>query len=159
MKISNTELLNLIWAYQVKLVAQNVLMHFVNGTAVDCRDNPMSTLKDPHIKFCSAITDKLKSNQLRKRIMALVESNDLSFDNPFNFSLSHVHNDLREEMAELARVEWIKQGVPRSDASLFTSPDVDKKAMCVIDDFESKKQCVEDVLMAKFGCLKTQLEK
>jgi hypothetical protein len=149
MKISNCELLKLIWAHQVKIVANKVFVNYLNGQGVDCRGFGFpSNRLDPCFAKRIEITDQIGATQLRKRIKALIEMGELKSDNPHQFSLSHVCDDLRNEMANTAIDAWLALGVPRHDDSVFGEG---SNVRIDIVDYPAKIVKVEKILLEKYA--------
>lgn len=113
MKISDSELLKLIWQRQIFEASKGVLNNYIGGGVGLCDDNDFwcASSTDVHICNRNQITDKIGKQQILKRIRQLIDSGELVW----------VHRDLTFSIADKDKVErlfnnardfWLDNGIP-----------------------------------------------
>ena len=113
MKISDKELLRLIWKRQIAQAATGVLHNYIGGTNGLCDDGDfwVSASTDIHVCDRGLITEKIGKQQLLARIRKLISKGDLIWvDKDLTFSIAN--NKMVKELFYSARNFWIVKGVP-----------------------------------------------
>lgn len=125
MKITDRELLRLIWLYQLKRTAERVIIRYVGGTYGVCREDSCGFIVgiSRHERGC--ITKRISEQQLLNRMKDLIRMRRLQAYGAPLFSTCWVNSEQSNNAFAYARSWWIAKGVP--------------------EGFDNEKQCVRTV--------------
>lgn len=125
MKITNRELLRLIWLYQLKLTAEKVIIRYVGGTYGVCRDDSFGFVVGISRSERRLITKRISEAQLLTRMKDLIRTKHLqAYGSPL-FTTCWVNSEQSNNAFAYARAWWIAKGIP--------------------EGFDTDKQCVRTV--------------
>lgn len=149
MKLTDKELLNLIWLNQLKLLSRNVVCLYVNG-----RYGLYSNNHD-YFKYCNSfnriqrtnITSEIGSGQLLKRIKKLVAEGKLK--ETLKDCTYMIHSKKALEAFWFARKYWLDEGVPEGMGTHEDGRSFYKTKKLLNIDFHY--QALEILLIRKFA--------
>jgi hypothetical protein len=146
MKITDAELIHLVWLEQLRTVASGVLNDYTRDrTGLCCNDDSGYFIaSDIHIAHRSRITDRISTAHLRKRLVRLIGSG--TFVWAFSKCTFLIDSDAAKAAFKDAREFWLSAGVPEGSSN---------GSMNVIDNssikLEELTEELQKLLIQKYG--------
>lgn len=112
MKITDRELLRLIWLYQLKLTAKNVLVHYVGDVYGVCGETHYEYAVGISRSARGNITKRISESQLLVRMKDLINSRKLARYGYPLFCTCWINAWQSRQAFDAARNWWLIQGIP-----------------------------------------------
>lgn len=110
MKIWNDELIHKVWLAQLKKISRCVCDRYIGGGIGVCRKENYQRCSSIHIIERQKITDKIGAQQLRKRIIDLIDDGFLIWT--YRDLTFMIDTEQAKEAFEAARQFMLSKGVP-----------------------------------------------